>query len=82
MTFRKLIETIIDNEVTSKEDLELLKEYGIEAKEDRTYKSIFAIRLIELAKSGDYKAINLIMNLIHESPSESGRIFEDFEKEF
>lgn len=69
MDVSEIIDKCISSEVTEKESLNLLDKYKID-KEDRTYKTLIIVNLIELATKGDYKAINLIMQVLKEKEND------------
>lgn len=69
MDVSEIIDKCISSEVTEKESLNLLDKYKID-KENRTYKTLIIVNLIELATKGDYKAINLIMQVLKEKEND------------
>lgn len=72
MKFNETLEKCLSQSVTEEENKEVLERYKI-PKKDRTYKSLVACKLVDLAVEGDYKAVNLVTNLVLDAEREEER---------
>jgi hypothetical protein len=72
MKFNETLEKCLSQSVTEEENKEVLEKFNI-PKKDRTYKSLVACKLVDLAVEGDYKAVNLVTNLVLDAEREEER---------
>lgn len=70
MKFNETLEKCLSQSVVEEENKNILERFKI-PKKDRTYKSLVACKLVDLAVEGDYKAVNLVTSLMIEAEKEN-----------